>query len=107
VGIGIYLPMSATLPVVIGAVIGYIYDRRHPDPVSQRMGVLLASGFIVGESLFGVLLAGLIVATGNGTPLALIGDGYEQLAMAAGTVLVIALLAILYRWVAKAAKTVS
>lgn len=106
VGIGIYLPMSATLPVVIGAVIGYIYDRRHPDPVSQRMGVLLASGFIVGESLFGVLLAGLIVATGSGTPLALIGDGHEGLAMAAGTALVIALLIGLYRWVARAAKTV-
>jgi len=27
VGIGIYLPMSATLPVVIGAVIGHFYDR--------------------------------------------------------------------------------
>lgn len=106
VGIGIYLPMSATLPVMIGAVIGYIYDRRHPDPVSQRMGVLLASGFIVGESLFGVLLAGLIVATGDGEPLALIGAGREGLAMAAGTALVIALLIGLYRWVARVSKTV-
>ena len=75
VGIGIYLPMSATLPMVIGAVIGWLYDRRHPDPISQRMGVLLASGFIVGESLFGVLLAGVIVATGSGTPYALDGEG--------------------------------
>ncbi|KRB80725.1 peptide transporter [Sphingomonas sp. Root710] len=106
VGIGIYLPMSATLPVVAGAVIGYIYDRRHPDPVSQRMGVLLASGFIVGESLFGVLLAGLIVATGSGEPLALIGAGHEGLAMLAGTALVIALLIGLYRWVARVSKSI-
>ncbi len=103
VGIGIYLPMSATLPVVIGAVIGWTYERRRRDPVSQRMGVLLASGFIVGESLFGVLLAGLIVATGSGAPLALIGEGHEGAAMAAGTLIVIALLVGLYRWTAKTA----
>jgi len=107
VGIGIYLPMSVTLPVVIGAVIGTIYDRRHPDPVSQRMGVLLASGFIVGESLFGVLLAGVIVATGNGAPFALIGEGYESATMAAGTVLTIAMLVLLYRWTARKAAGVA
>ncbi len=106
VGIGIYLPMSATLPVVIGAVIGWYYDRCYPDPVSQRMGVLLASGFIVGESLFGVLLAGVIVATGSGTPFALIGEGHEGPAMAAGTALTVALLVLLYRWIAKVAARV-
>ena len=107
VGIGIYLPMSVTLPVVIGALIGWRYDRRRPDPVSQRMGVLLASGFIVGESLFGVLLAGLIVATGSGSPLALIGEGYEGPAMVAGTLVVAALLAGLYRWTARTAQKVA
>ncbi|MES2497728.1 MAG: oligopeptide transporter, OPT family [Pseudomonadota bacterium] len=107
VGIGIYLPMSATLPVVIGALIGWRYDKRRPDPVSQRMGVLLASGFIVGESLFGVLLAGLIVATASGAPMALIGDGHAGVAMAAGTVLIAALLVGLYRWTANAAARAS
>jgi len=103
VGIGIYLPMSATLPVVIGAVIGYLYDRRQRRPAAQRMGVLLASGFIVGESLFGVLLAGLIVLTGSGAPLALIGEGHQGVTMAAGALLVAAMLAGLYRWTARAA----
>ena len=106
VGIGIYLPMSATLPVVIGAVIGTCYERRRPDPVSRRMGVLLASGFIVGESLFGVLLAGVIVATGSGSPFALTGEGHEGAAMAMGTALTIALLFALYRWTAKVAARV-
>ena len=35
IGLGIYLPMGATLPVVIGAVAGYYYDRwadRGPQP---------------------------------------------------------------------------
>nr|WP_047169646.1 oligopeptide transporter, OPT family [Sphingomonas sp. Y57] len=107
VGIGIYLPMSATLPVVIGALIGWRYEKRRADPAAQRMGVLLASGFIVGESLFGVLLAGLIVATGSGAPLALIGPGHEGVAMAAGTVLVAALLVFLYRWTGRAAARLS
>ena len=56
VGIGIYLPMALTLPIVIGAVIGQLYDRcaeraRNPE-FAKRMGVLLATGFIVGDSLF-------------------------------------------------------
>ena len=67
VGIGIYLPMSATLPVVIGAIIGHRYDqfaKRQKDPErSKRLAVLVASGMIVGESLFGVILAGIIYAT--------------------------------------------
>jgi putative OPT family oligopeptide transporter len=103
VGIGIYLPMSATLPVVIGAIIGYYYDRRMPTEVAQRFGVLLASGFIVGESLFGVLLAGVIVATDNANPFAVIGEGHEGPAMVAGTLVVVALLMGLYRWTARLA----
>jgi len=104
VGIGIYLPMSVTLPTVMGAVVGWRYDKSRPDPVSQRMGVLLASGFIVGESLFGVLLAGLIVVTGSGTPLALIGDGHDGVTMIAGALLLAGLLIGLYRWTGGLAK---
>ena len=71
VGMGIYLPMAVTLPVVIGAVIGYFYDlwadrTKNPDH-PKRLAVLVASGMIVGESLFGVLNAGLIVAAQVGT----------------------------------------
>jgi putative OPT family oligopeptide transporter len=77
VGIGIYLPMSATLPVVIGAVIGHWYDgrvaRRKDVEYRKRLGVLVASGMIVGESLLGVLVAGLIVIH---VPLALVPDDF-------------------------------
>src|SRR5204863_7423616 len=65
VGIGIYLPMSATFAVIVGAVISYWYSRRirtAPDPKrAERLGTLVASGLIVGESLWGVINAGLIV----------------------------------------------
>ena len=65
VGIGIYLPMSATFAVVVGALISHWYEGRArslPDPArADRLGTLVASGMIVGESLWGVINAGLIV----------------------------------------------
>ena len=76
VGIGIYLPMSATFAVIVGAVLSYWYDRRvrtAPNPErAGRLGTLVASGLIVGESLWGVVNAGLIVALSNDAPIALV-----------------------------------
>jgi putative OPT family oligopeptide transporter len=72
VGLGIYLPMEATLPVVVGAIIGWIYNRSVRSERAERLGVLVASGMIVGESLFGVLNAGLIVAANRDAPLSVV-----------------------------------
>ena len=101
VGIGIYLPMSATFAVVVGAVIGHWYNTRaaqapQPDR-AERLGVLVASGLIVGESLFGVLNAGLIVATSNDSPLALAAADFAP-AQALGVAAFVALTFALYRW---------
>jgi len=81
VGMGIYLPMSLTLLVPIGALIGWFYNRwavRQADPAfAERMGVLAATGLIVGESLWGVTFAGIAAGSGSSTPLALVGEnGY-------------------------------
>ena len=101
IGLGIYLPMEATLPVVVGAVAGYYYDRwadRTARPeYAKRMGVLMATGMIVGESLFGVLYAGIVVASGQNSPFALVGDGFESLALIAGAVIFLVLIGLLYR----------
>ncbi|HTQ13777.1 MAG TPA: oligopeptide transporter, OPT family [Rhizomicrobium sp.] len=102
VGIGIYLPMSATLPVVIGAVIGHWYDgwttrTRNPD-YAKRLAVLIASGMIVGESLWGVILAGLISATGNENPIAVMPADFAWLDPI-GVGLFAALIVILYGWI--------
>jgi putative OPT family oligopeptide transporter len=101
VGLGIYLPMGATLPVVIGAIIGHLYDRHTRSEVASRIGVLLASGFIVGDGLFGVVLAGLIVATDNGTPLGLVGESFATPAIFIGLAVFGAILAYLYKWIAR------
>lgn len=101
VGMGIYLPMSATLPVMIGALIGWWFNRaaaRGPFPGrTQHLGVLVASGMIVGESLFSVLLAGLIVAFGRDAPLGLAAATFGA-AEIIGFVAFAGLIVFLYAW---------
>jgi putative OPT family oligopeptide transporter len=80
VGIGIYLPMSATFAVIIGAVVSHWYDgraRQTPNPErTERLGTLVASGLIVGESLWGVINAGLIVAFAKDAPIGLVPEDF-------------------------------
>ncbi len=106
VGMGIYLPPTVTGAVVCGAVIGHVYNKRAAlaaDPeMRKRMGVLAASGMIVGESIFGVVLAGLIVASGKSEPLALVGDGFATAALFLGVAGFAGVLALLYRLAARA-----
>jgi putative OPT family oligopeptide transporter len=101
VGLGIYLPMEATLPVVVGAIIGWVYNRSVRSERAERLGVLIASGMIVGESLFGVLNAGLIVAFNKDAPLAVVGASFPATAVAvigfAGLIL------LLYGWLGRRA----
>ncbi|MBJ7509900.1 oligopeptide transporter, OPT family [Brevundimonas sp.] len=102
VGIGFYLPAAVTTMLVIGAVCGWIYDKavsstRYAD-VARRMGVLLASGLIVGESLFGVFTAGVIVATRDDAPFAMLPEGSTWPAMLAGIVGFAVTVIGLYAW---------
>jgi putative OPT family oligopeptide transporter len=99
-GFGIYLPMSATIPVTVGAFIGWFYNSAVCSPRAERLGVLIASGMIVGESLFGVLNAGLIVGFNRDAPLAVVGADFVAAPVLAplGFVLLIALL---YGWLLK------
>jgi putative OPT family oligopeptide transporter len=101
VGLGIYLPMGATLPLVFGAVTGHYYDRwaaRTANPAfAKRMGVLMATGLIVGESLFGVLYAGIVVGSGRGEPFAVVGEDFATAALIAGSILFAILVGWMYR----------
>ena len=101
VGIGIYLPMSATFAVVVGAVVGHWYNQRAAraaEPArAERLGTLVASGLIVGESLFGVLNAGLIVAFSSDAPIALVPEDFAA-AKPLGALAFVALVMGLYRW---------
>ena len=82
VGLGIYLPTQSTLMVVVGALAGWFFDRyagRRPRPEATRqLGVLLASGMIVGEGLVGVVIATLVAFSGKDFPLSLVGDAFAD-----------------------------
>jgi putative OPT family oligopeptide transporter len=107
VGIGIYLPMAVTLPVAVGAVLGKLYERRaersaHPK-FGQRMGVLMATGLIVGDSLLNVAFAGVVAGTGDPAAIALVGGGFATISLVAGTLIFLVLLVWLYRRAAREA----
>ena len=81
VGMGMYLPSSLTVLIPVGAFIGYFYDRwaektRRPE-ATKRLGILLATGLIVGESLWGVIYAAIVGFSGSDSPLAILGDSYS------------------------------
>jgi putative OPT family oligopeptide transporter len=61
IGMGIYLPLEADLLIPFGAVLGWFYNRwamtSKSPAFAERMGVLMATGLIVGESLMGVIYA--------------------------------------------------
>jgi len=101
VGIGIYLPMSATFAVVVGAVISHWYITRTAKGAgayrAEHLGTLVASGLIVGEGLWGVLNAGLVVSTKNDAPIGLVPADFGP-ANIIGVVSFVGLIVLLYRW---------
>ncbi|MCI1821411.1 OPT family oligopeptide transporter [Megasphaera sueciensis] len=98
VGMGIYLPPTLEIPLVIGSVMGYGIQRYLRQRAAKRSpgyekedveacnhhGVLFASGLIVGESLMGVIIAMIIVFSvtsgGSEDPLALVGKNFSGIA---------------------------
>ena len=105
VGMGIYLPPSVQTPLVIGAIMGYFLNKKLKERNGEegltsgiRRGTLFASGLIVGESLIGVALAGIIVVSvtsgGSDSPLALVGNNFADTAEILGLVVFLITLAI-------------
>lgn len=103
VGLGIYLPTSTTLMVVVGAVVGWWFNSRAdraPKPeATKQLGVLLSSGLIVGESLLGVVFAAVVAFSGDNSPLALVGEGFATASIWIGGLAFVATVVVLYRWI--------
>lgn len=110
VGLGIYLPMSATFAVVVGALVSHWYDGRTktmPNPQrAERLGTLVASGLIVGESLWGVLNAGLIVALSSDAPIGIVAHGFV-LAPWLGVLGFVGAIVWLYGWMLRRSRAVT
>ncbi|KQN77971.1 peptide transporter [Duganella sp. Leaf61] len=111
VGLAIYLPSAVITPVVLGAVLGYYFEKSVGNSpageTAKRLAVLIMSGFIVGESLFNVALAGLIVVSGEGEPLAIATSLTEAHTMLISLVVAVFVVTGLYRWAGKRGKEVA
>jgi putative OPT family oligopeptide transporter len=109
VGLGIYLPTQSTLMIVVGAIVGWFFDQRAnrtPKPeATKQLGVLLASGLIVGESIIGVILSAIVVFSGKAAPLALVGPGFETAGIFIGGVAFAVIAFVLYRWILRMGAT--
>jgi len=120
VGLGIYLPTSSTLMIIVGAVAGWFYDRRAdhtPRPeAAKQLGVLLASGLIVGEGIIAVVISLIKAFSSKPAPLALVGpDGFlvkwisilasfETAAIIIGGLAFAFIAFVLYRWILRMAR---
>ncbi len=115
VGIGIYLPYEVSLTIAIGGVIGWFAERavaRRPANKDaqgntevaarvRRRGVFIASGFLVGESMTGVLLAAADAFGGRSGSLAFSGFAGSHVSTAIAALLFACALAVFYKSAAR------
>jgi len=70
VAVGMYIPIWSTFAIFIGGVFKWLVDsmlssKNYSQEQTERArntGILVASGFVAGEALMGVLIAGLVVS---------------------------------------------
>lgn len=99
VGMGIYLPMQVTSMVVVGAVLGHFYNRwaarQANAEFAERMGVLTATGLIVGDGLFNIAYAAIAGGTNNPDVLAVVST--SAMTAPLGVVVFVGIVAYAYR----------
>ena len=61
VAVGIYLPITLTVPIFIGGMINHLGKKAGGSEQSDKKGLLMSSGFITGEALMGIWSARLNV----------------------------------------------
>jgi uncharacterized oligopeptide transporter (OPT) family protein len=62
IAVGMYLPFSLAVPILIGGVIGHRFGPKSDEGQGSDRGLLFGSGLIAGEALIGIVLAGFIAA---------------------------------------------
>ena len=100
VGMGIYLPVSLVLPAVLGTIIGHVWNKMalttaRPE-YAVRLGVLLATGLVVGDSLMGLAYAGAVGALGDPERLSVVPDSFVPVSEWIAVIALIGLLVAVY-----------
>jgi uncharacterized oligopeptide transporter (OPT) family protein len=57
-GLGLILPFFTSFSMFLGAFLGWLFERLNPK-LSERLLIPISSGLIAGESIIGVIVAGL------------------------------------------------
>jgi putative OPT family oligopeptide transporter len=57
IAVGIYLPVTLAVPILIGGFIRYLVNKKTFMEESKDPGILFSSGLIAGESLMGIVVA--------------------------------------------------
>jgi putative OPT family oligopeptide transporter len=110
VGVGIYLPLDSSVPVVIGGLLAYFIQHRldlrykSNDASSQskiavhkHRGLLLACGIVAGASIMGVALAIPFAIKQSSDAVRLMPEQYQYLAGPLGIAVTVILCAWIYR----------
>lgn len=112
IGLGIYLPLASSTPVIIGGVVSFIahkvLERRegtsnmHAKPVRRRMQrtLMLACGMVAGASVMGVVLAIPFAIERNANALRLVGPHF----MPFGNVLSVVVTLLICYWLYRTAQ---
>jgi len=112
VGVGIYLPLDSSMPVVIGGILSWIINSRinHLYPEMQEgtpprhRGLLLSCGIVAGASIMGVLLAIPFAIKQSSSVLRIMPQGHETLSAILSLLVTASLCVYIYRVVIKPQK---
>jgi putative OPT family oligopeptide transporter len=111
VGLGIYLPVDSSMPLVIGGILSYIVqlqlNKRFPLNKSgdepkmmtkhKHRGLTLACGIVAGASVMGVVLAIPFAIKQSSNALNIMPDNLESLASVLSLIITFILCAWIYR----------
>lgn len=114
VGVGIYLPLDSSVPVIIGGLLAYLVQTRlnkryraskagSEKKIAQHKhrGLLLACGIVAGSSIMGVVLAIPFALKQSSDALKVMPDNLHSLAGILGLFVTFCLCAWIYRVVMK------
>jgi putative OPT family oligopeptide transporter len=115
IGLGIYLPIITTTPLIIGGLLSYVVNRKLDKQAvnmeedekkeflkkRRQRALLLACGLVAGAAVMGVLLAIPFAIQGSSDGLRIIPDHFEKLTELLGMAVTFILCYWIYRRVCK------
>jgi len=100
VALGVYLPMSASLPLVFGGFLSWIIERQKPTHDQRQRGLVLSSGLVAGAAIMGIILAIPFAIKKSSDALKIVSDSFTHTA----DILTLIVTACLILWMYKVIK---